>query len=186
MSEKSRDCGYAYVGRETNRHNKITLLVLSSSQRENLELVRSTMFDTYILLPSISRARKGFPPDNFPRRKFFCDFSKYSYKTANSSPFRCNLYYQAEFQAILCYIGLMLLFNNYYFRYFSGGFLVGASVVAVARSTNKIKDLKIESISGNSVFTGGSAWLVVGTIFGIFGGIIGLGTRGLMKRIERA
>lgn len=79
----------------------------------------------------------------------------------------------------------MGLFNNYWFRYFAGAFFVGASVVAVAGATGRFKDLKIESVSGRHVFTDASAWLIVGTVLGVFGGIMGLGAGGIKKRLEK-
>lgn len=80
----------------------------------------------------------------------------------------------------------MSLSNNYWFRYFAGAFLVGASIVAVAGATSRFKDLKIEAVSGRHVFTGASAWVIVGTILGIFGGIVGLSAGALKKRLEKA
>ncbi len=80
----------------------------------------------------------------------------------------------------------MSLFNNYWFRWFAGAFLLGVSVTAITRSTNKFKDLKVESVSGRFVFKGVSAWAVVGIILGLVGGVLGLGTGAVAKLARRS
>ncbi|BCM89331.1 hypothetical protein IAD21_01177 [Abditibacteriota bacterium] len=86
----------------------------------------------------------------------------------------------------LCYSGIMVFFNNYWFRGFIGGVITGASLAAIAAASNQLKDLKIESASGRFVFTGKSAWVIVGALMGLSGGLVGVGTAAITKLARRS
>ena len=79
----------------------------------------------------------------------------------------------------------MRLFDNDWFRWFTGAFLFGASIVALAKATDKFKDLKIESASGRFAFSDNSAWLVLTLVLGTVSGLLGLGTAALAKLARR-
>ena len=76
-------------------------------------------------------------------------------------------------------------FNNYYVRYFAGGFLIGALVVSLTKATGQIKDFKVERLSDGSALSENQTWALFCALVGVCAGILGLGMGGFKKRLSK-
>ncbi|MBW3636921.1 MAG: hypothetical protein KY445_10760, partial [Armatimonadetes bacterium] len=85
-------------------------------------------------------------------------------------------------EKIPSYDQIMRLFENYWFRWFAGAFIIGATLPVAASATDRFKDLKV--MTGRFSFSGASAWVAAALLCGIGLGILGLSGAAL-KSISR-